>query len=390
MRICISSLSLDTFGGAERVVISDAQHFAQAGHDVHLIADELDPDVLSSYGLSQSVDTHRIDVHQHRTLPSTLARVHEIRRLLQEIEPDVVVAHYHERTTWLALVTLGMDPIFASHVHGTMLWFEDNTRRTVHSWKGCIRDLVSNVPGHSEFWTVTDTSPIERIRAFGIESLECMALRSCDEIFVNTHQVARELDCLYGVESTVNPPGIDDDPPASPTDEHPPTEPPFVFSLSRLDSRKRIDLLIEAFAEFHERRPEFHLVIGGTGEQEGPLRELADDRGVNDVVTFAGHIDEAELPAYYAGAEIFACPGWMSYGLTPLEAVRSRTKVALSTDAFVKEVIGDQPGVEVLEPEIGAWVDGLDRLVECDERPSPNDLPGVDNHAGTKLSAFER
>lgn len=389
MRICISSLPLDTFGGAERVVISDAQHFVRAGHDVHIIADGFDSDLLSSYGLSEHVDTHRITVPQRGLLPDTFLRAYELRRRLRAIEPDAVIAHELERPTWLALATLNIDPHFVTHVHGSLFWFKNDTRRTAHMWKECARELVTEVPGHSEFWAIDGTTLAEKVRAFGTESIELMALRSCDEVFVNTRQVARELNCLYGVEATVNPPGIDDDRTPNATDGGLPLDSPFIFSLSRLDPRKRIDLLISAFAEFRNLRPEFRLVIGGTGEQEASLKELAAETGVQDAITFAGHVDEALLAAYYAEAEVFACPGWISYGLTPLEAIHSGTKVALSSDAFVKEMIEDQEGVEVLAPDIEAWVSGLDQLVGCDNQPSSTALPTVREHAAAKLAAFD-
>jgi glycosyltransferase involved in cell wall biosynthesis len=389
MRICISSLSLDTFGGAERVVVSDAEHFAHAGHDVHLIADAFDPEVLSSYGLSDSVDTHWLSLSQHGPVPQMFSRAAEIRRLLLAIEPDAVIVHYHEKATWLALATLDIDPTFVAHVHGSLFWFQDNTRRAAHMWKRCAKELVEEVPGHSEFWTV-DTVPLgQKLYKFGAESLETLALRSCDEVFVNTHQVARELRCLYGVEARVNPPGIDEERFPVSTDGDLDIEPPFVFSLSRLDPRKRLDLLVAAFAEFQESHSEFQLAIGGTGEHESELQSLAADLGISDAVTFLGHVDEGTLPTYYAEADVFACPGWMSYGLTPLEAVRSGTRVALSTDAFVKEVIGDQPGVEVIDPDVESWVSGLDRLVECDGRPSSAGLPTVESHADAKLAALD-
>lgn len=388
MRICIPSRSLDTFGGAERVVISDAEHFARSGHDVHLITDEFDPDVLSSYGLPSSVTTHRITVSRHGPLPETFYRAYEIRRLLRTIGADAVIAHYQEVPTWLALSTLDIDPVFVSHVHGSVLWFQNNDGRTVHMWKECTRDLIAEVPGHSEFWAGDDTTPLQKVRTVGVEAMEAMALRSCDEVFVNTQQVSRELNCLYGVDPAVNPPGVDGDWDPNPTDETLPVEPPFVFSLSRLDPRKRVDLLIDAFAQFREHRPEFGLVVGGTGPRERHLKRLAAEAGVSEAVTFVGHIEESVLPTYYSLADIFACPGWMSYGLTPLEAVRCGTKVALSTDAFAKEVIGDQPGVEVLNPDVRAWRVGLEELAECEATPASDGLPTISEHAEAKLAAL--
>ena len=70
----------------------------------------------------------------------------------------------------------------------------------------------------------------------------------------------------------------------------------YLFTVSRLDAPKRIDLLIRAMA--HVDRP-VSLRIAGTGPQEPALRELAagDSR-----ISFDGFLNDAELADAYAGA----------------------------------------------------------------------------------------
>jgi glycosyltransferase involved in cell wall biosynthesis len=211
-----------------------------------------------------------------------------------------------------------------------------------------------------------------------------MALRNSDKIFVNTRQVARELNCLYGVDSIVKPPGVSPMKSDQEETKHIPIDQPFVFTVSRLDARKRIDLLLRSFARLHEVRQELQLVVGGTGAEENRLKELASELGIEDSVVFVGYISEDDLAEYYHKAEIFACPGWMSYGLTPLEAVHSQTKVALSTDAFAKEVVENKDGVRLIPPNINKWTRGLIELIECDKTPSSTDIPTTKTHAESK------
>jgi len=384
VRICITSLSLDTFGGAERVIISDATHFAEAGHEVHILADTFDEELMSNYGNIDSVNCHEYSISTDGSISSHLCHTIQIRRLLKKIDPSAVIAHYREKETWLALSTLSISPIFASHVHGSLFWFEDKVNRAAHLWKDCTNDIISEVPGHSEFWSVNDISWFEKLGKAGEETVEGMALRSCDAVFVNTRQVAREIECLYGITPVVAPPGVSEM--HKKRGKEIPVDRPFIFSVSRLDVRKRIDLLLRAFAELRTLREDIQLVIGGTGDEEQYLKNLASELGISEHVVFAGYIDECILPSYYSAAELFACPGWMSYGLTPLEAVQSRTKVALSTDAFAKEVIGDKDGVRVLAPKITSWVDGLADLLECNDKPSSANVPTTKTHAESKLT----
>lgn len=390
MRICITSLPLYTIGGAQRVIFADAQYFASQGHDVHLLSRAINPDVLSNYGLSEEVTLFEYETDSSTSL-QFLSRARSIRQYIKSITPDVVITHYEEKATWLALSALKLDPVFITHVHGSLFWFQNSPNRVVHMHKQCAKDIVANIPGHSEFWSVENISIKGKLELVVLEILEWLALRDSDTIFVNTRQVADELNCLYGVHPEINPPGIDTQWKEHSVDKVTlPTDQPFILSVSRLDPRKRLDLLIRAFSVLRESRHDIELIIGGTGSEGDNLKQLADDQGVRDTVHFEGYIDEKTLPTYYDTAEVFACPGWMSYGLTPLEAVYSETKVALSTDTFAKEIIKDQSGVKVVKPDREKWTTALNVLIEDEEKPSTDTLPSSKEHAAKKLKIFNR
>ena len=388
MEICITALPITTYGGAERVIISDARHFAETDNDVYLISSELDPDMLTEYGISDAVSCNEYQINEDSLEPGIINRAKKIRTILDEIQPDVVIAHYRERATYLALCTLPINPVFTAHVHGSVLWFENKINRVAHNWRSCVQDLIDQVPGHSEFWHLEDPSFVEKSAASVAELLEALALRNCNEVFVNTNQVSSELNCLYGINSEVIPPGTSPLADSS-SQTGAPIDEPYIFSVSRLDSRKRINLLIRAFSELSLRNPDTKLVIGGKGEEESKLKNLVSDLNLENQIVFEGFIEESQLSSYYSGAEIFACPGWMSYGLTPLEAVRTNTKVALSADAFVKEVIGEYRGVKILPPEPQSWVEGLDDLLDETESPPSDIAPSTQAHAETKIEIFK-
>jgi len=389
MNICIVSVSLHTHGGAQRVVIDDANYFVSKGHDVSVLSGSIDSSVISSYGLRSSVTTYEYSIG-NSFLPEFYPRVREIRGLLDDIKPDAVIVHYQEVSTWLALATLTIDPVLTTHIHGSLFWFKDNPRRSAHMRKNCARKLTAEVPGHGEFWSIEEPPLHNKIKYSTKERVQKIALQDYDGIFVNTRQVSRELNCLYNAVSDVNPPGVSIKKVEDTDQSDVSIESPYILSISRLDPRKRIGLLIRAFAELRTYASDLRLVIGGTGEQESYLQELAIDLDVENQVEFLGHVPEESLPHYYSEAEIFACPGWMSYGLTPLEAIQFQTKVALSTDTFAKEVIGDQKGVQVIPPEKDEWVHNLRGLLNSSNSPSPDAVPTSQQHSEKKLDFFRR
>ncbi len=91
-----------------------------------------------------------------------------------------------------------------------------------------------------------------------------------------------------------------------------------LFTVSRLDAPKRIDLIVRAMAHV-QSGVELH--IAGTGPQEGPLRELAagDPR-----IHLLGYLNDARLVDAYASAiAVPFVPDREDYGYITLEAMLS-------------------------------------------------------------------
>jgi phosphatidylinositol alpha-1,6-mannosyltransferase len=83
---------------------------------------------------------------------------------------------------------------------------------------------------------------------------------------------------------------------------------PVVVCVSRLVARKGQDTLIRAWPAVRAAAPDAVLVLVGDGPYRDSLRRLARRHGVTGSVVFAGAPSRAELPAYYAAADVFAMP----------------------------------------------------------------------------------
>ncbi|MCB8983666.1 MAG: glycosyltransferase family 4 protein [Ardenticatenaceae bacterium] len=131
-----------------------------------------------------------------------------------------------------------------------------------------------------------------------------------------------------------------------------------LLTVARLVARKGQDTVIRALPQVLKSVPNAHYVIVGGGPDEAYLRQLAAELGVAGHVTFAGHVADAELPAYYARCDAFAMltrqgAGEVEgFGITFLEA-----------GAAGKPVIGGQAGGvadAVANGVTGLLVDPLD------------------------------
>lgn len=147
----------------------------------------------------------------------------------------------------------------------------------------------------------------------------------------------------------------------------------FIFTASRLESLKRIDLLIKAFKRV---KGDIKFLIAGTGGQERALRQLAkgDDR-----IEFLGFITDKELIDYYSRALFVPfIPYDEDYGLITIEAMKSGKAVLTAYDSggvteFVKtgyNGLVTSPDVDSLAEAIQYLVDNRERAVEMGRNAS--------------------
>ncbi|WP_136067577.1 glycosyltransferase [Modicisalibacter radicis] len=102
----------------------------------------------------------------------------------------------------------------------------------------------------------------------------------------------------------------------------------YLFTVSRLDGPKRIDLLLRAFLR---SEADIELRIAGTGPQEAELKALAGD---DPRVRFLGFVRDSEIVAQYRDAlAVPFLPFDEDYGLITVEAMGAGKAVITCTDA---------------------------------------------------------
>jgi glycosyltransferase involved in cell wall biosynthesis len=146
---------------------------------------------------------------------------------------------------------------------------------------------------------------------------------------------------------------------------HPPTTVPrepasrrgsYLFTVSRLDNSKRVELLVSAMEHVKQ---DVELRIAGTGPDEARLREAAGDR-----VRFEGRVSDGELARLYAGARAVAfVPYDEDFGLVTLEAMQSGKPVITCRDSGgTTELVQDGVTGLVTDPDPAALAAAVDRL----------------------------
>lgn len=127
----------------------------------------------------------------------------------------------------------------------------------------------------------------------------------------------------------------------------------ILFTLQRLAKIKRIDLLIKSMQHIIQTQKNVMLMIGGKGPELDSLKALTEKLNLNSNVIFTGYISEADIPDYFAAADIFAFSSPdETFGVVLAQAMAAGKPVVAFNASAIPEVVDN--GIT------GTLVDSLD------------------------------
>jgi len=112
----------------------------------------------------------------------------------------------------------------------------------------------------------------------------------------------------------------------------------YVGSLIR---RKRVDILLRAFAEVKAKSPRAHLVIVGGGPLEAELKALAAHLAIEDVVQFTGLLKDFPVELFRSSDVFVSASESESFGLVFGEAMACGLPVVACRVGGIPEVVED-------------------------------------------------
>lgn len=135
-------------------------------------------------------------------------------------------------------------------------------------------------------------------------------------------------------EYSIIPNGVDTDhfrPDVEPLEEYLDGKLNIMF-IGRLEKRKGLDYLLEAYKQVRRVIPDSRLIVVGPGIRGRKKYEKRVARDGIEGVTFIGYATYSDLPRYYRTADIICCPatGWESFGIVLIEAMAVGTPVVAS------------------------------------------------------------
>jgi glycosyltransferase involved in cell wall biosynthesis len=175
---------------------------------------------------------------------------------------------------------------------------------------------------------------------------------SRDEIVRHLDVSAADIRVVYlGVDVPQRRPG-------DPRDE-------LVLFVGTIFNRRRVPLLLDAFAALAAERPRVRLEIVGNDRTHPPqqVANLVSASPVADRIRLRPWVADEELNALYTRAAVFAfLSEYEGFGLTPLEALAAGVPSVVLDTPVAREVL-DDAAVMVATPESGAVADAIAALL---------------------------
>ncbi|MBV8068484.1 MAG: glycosyltransferase [Acidobacteriaceae bacterium] len=142
----------------------------------------------------------------------------------------------------------------------------------------------------------------------------------------------------------------------------------IILFLSRLDRKKGLELLLEAFACL--RRGEACLVIAGDGEHayKQHLRATAERLGLADEICWTGFLNGSAKAAALADADVFVLPSYSeNFGNAVVEALIAGVPVIISDQVAIHAELSSCEAALVVPCEAAAISSALGHLLSSPE-----------------------
>lgn len=322
-------------GGAERALANLANHWASNGHRVTVAT--LAPRTADFYALSPSVARIDLDLagesrSAFEAVRANVRRIRGLRRVVQEVGPDIAIGFTSVVNVLLALASLRMPciTIGSEQIHPPRFPLG-------RAWNG--------------------------LRAVTYRELDAVVVLTDDmRRWITAHTSARRVRVIPNPVWPLSPSGG-----GRPPEAVLPPHVKLLLAAGRLVRQKGFDLLVDAFATLAERHADWTLVILGDGEERQALESQVERLGLAGRVLLpgvAGNIED-----WYRRADIYVMSSrFEGFGNTLAEALAvGAPAVSFDCETGPATIIRDGiDGVLVPPEDVRGLTAALDRLMRDD------------------------
>jgi glycosyltransferase involved in cell wall biosynthesis len=378
-RIVLFSGMLLGVGGAERLLLEEVDYFRGMDFDAHVLTFDFDEQVLFNRNYRVSVEQIGRKPGRGHLLVKIITAVinmFALRKRLKQIRPHIIISSSALGCVYLYFATLFTGIPYATYVHGSIFWFHIDLMKYARIHRKVFNEIWESVPGHMEF-IPAEMPKIDRLSRVLNEIAAITvyhAMQKAKKVFVHSEQMRWEVDKLYGKEAVVVKGAFSGDITAYRPKQDIKTRlglkgQRMILNVNRLEARKRVDMLIKAYKKLSGRVDDTVLVIGGVGEDEEKLKNLAAGLDVKSNIRFVGYIREEELWDYISACDLFVHPNWADYAIAAYEPLALQKKVVWSTEMEIDEHLAGNRHIFTAHPDVEDFTRIMEEALAAEVMP---------------------
>jgi len=373
-RVVLFIESLTNNGGAERLVLEEANYLAKNGINVNILTFNLRRTGLfdNKYlvEIKEIGKKYKAD-HSVIKIFNKIYCLYDLRRNLIQLKPDIIIASTAWDCSDLYLATILTNLKYCSHIHGTIFWFYNDFLKYTILHRRHFNEIRNSVIGHKEFIPLEPPTVKPSMRL--IKELNALVIalgvRKSKKIFVLSNQMKWEVEKLYGKNSIVVKGAFPEiifkyKSNKDIRERLKLKNEKIILNINRLDRRKRIDLLVRAFYKSSQTSNNIILLIGGSGPEQDNIKNLIDELDLAEKVILLGYIKDDELWDYIASCDVFVHPNWADFAIAPYEALALRKKVIWSVEMETESKIKESGYVYETYPTVDDLAENINKALK--------------------------
>lgn len=126
-----------------------------------------------------------------------------------------------------------------------------------------------------------------------------------------------------------------------------------ILYIGRLEKRKGVNFLIDAFAILHKHQHNVKLIIAGDGVDRDKLKDQVEELGLQKNVQFLGFVSETQKKKLLHDADLFCSPALYgeSFGIVLLEAMASGLVTVAGNNPGYSSVLQGLGSLSLVDPK---------------------------------------
>lgn len=299
-----------------------------AGHTVELACNCEQP--VNPIYVEWGCRVHHIPFSRSPLSKDNIGAYRELRKLLVNGRYDIVHTHTPNASAMVRLACRNL------RKEGTRVFY---TAHGFHFFKG----------GSKAGWLLF--YPVEKLCARWTDVL--ITINTEDYALAQRKMRAKQVVYIPGVGLDLNRYNCPDTRACKREEFGIPADAYVLLTVGELNANKNQATVIRAIAALHD--PSIHYVLPGRGENEGALRQLAQELGVAEQVHLLGF--RTDVPEIYPAADVYLCPSFREgLNVSIMEAMSSGLPLICSDIRGNRDLVSVPAGGRLVPPaDVNAW-----------------------------------